>query len=581
MRKSFLQLYAPFLALAVVQALLIAVAPSRGPGSQAVGALGAPAIGGDEYAQGIDPTTGATVAGATAVNGAGTSSRPGGGGTTGGATAGSAGTGGTAGAGAGSGGGGAAAGDTSHCKGPFQHDVIQNNRPPCAPKFAGDNGGATYQGVTADKIKVIVFEAEPNDQVNAILGAKGLAVTTEQRDAFYTAAFNFINKRYELYGRQIDWEVVVGDCPTTPPDYDKCNAAAQEVVKKKPALVVWVTSLYASVFDIWANAGIPSIGGSSFSREFYTDRRPYRYEVGMDGTSAADQIAEYYCKKMSGQNASHSGQVIHPQIGARDAVPRKLGIVVPEIPANTATAQRVASKVGACGGGEVPIFTYESDIERATEQTQATVEGLISQKVTTVSCMCDPIAPVFLSQGMANNGYFPEFLLPGLGLLDYDLLGQLYDKRTMAHAFGPSNLAQPLALDDGDPARVWRAEGNSGHACGNNGCGLHWAFANAAGIAIQAAGPIYNPLNLEAGVLSLPPNGGWEATGGNPAVALYKYGPGDYNGVSDAREVYWSESATTPVDGTKGAYVNVNGGRRYELGKWPANGLAGIPVSPN
>ena len=36
------------------------------------------------------------------------------------------------------------------------------------------------------------------------------------------------------------------------------------MLKKKPALVVWNTSLYASVFDIWAKAGIPSIGGSSF-----------------------------------------------------------------------------------------------------------------------------------------------------------------------------------------------------------------------------------------------------------------------------------------------------------------------------
>ena len=39
---------------------------------------------------------------------------------------------------------------------------------------------------------------------------------------------------YELYGRKIVVKRIVGDCPTTPPDYDKCNAAAQKVVKEKP-----------------------------------------------------------------------------------------------------------------------------------------------------------------------------------------------------------------------------------------------------------------------------------------------------------------------------------------------------------
>jgi hypothetical protein len=39
--------------------------------------------------------------------------------------------------------------------------------------------------------------------------------------------------------------------------------------------------------------------------------------------------------------------------------------------------------------------------------------------------------------------------------------------------------------------------------------------------------------------------------------------------------------ATTPTDGSKGAYLDVDGGARYELGQWPGGGLAGIPVAPN
>ncbi len=563
MRKSWVQLYAPFLVLAMVQAMFIAVAPSRGKSTLNTtgsnGALSSGALSSDgSSSDALTDTGGGVIDGSTSSGG----TTPSGGRsatTLLGQTT-------------------AKTGSTAHCKNGHQFELVNTNPAPCTPKFSGDNGGATYQGVTKDTIKVILFSATPNEQVNAILGAKGLATTEEDSKAFNDAAINFINKRYELYGRKIVLEPVVGDCPTTPPDYDKCNAAAQEVVKRKPALVVWVTSLYASVFDIWAKAGIPSIGGSAFDVKYYNDRRPYRYDVAMDGTQAAGHIAEYYCKKMVAQNADHSGQVIHSQIGLRNQVKRKLGIVVPEIEANVATARDVAAKVKACGGGDSPFFTYASDIEQANVQTQATVANLIQNKVTTVVCMCDPIAPVFLTTGMTQNSYFPEFLLPGLGLLDYDLLGQLYEPQQMQHAFGPSHLAQPVPLDNTDAALVWRSEGNSGHPCGNNGCGLNWAYLNAAGIAIQAAGPNFNPLTLERGVLNLPPSGAFEPKR-NPTVVFYKYGPNDYTATSDVREVYWNATATTPTDGSKGAYIGTDGGRRFELGKWPSNGLAAIPVA--
>lgn len=570
MRKSWVQLYAPFLVLMIVQALFVAVAPSRGPSSSdasqvSAGEFGGSSGGGDGSAAGGDFGAGSTD----------------GGGSTAGGTGGGAGGGGTgAGGGSGTGGGGSVAsqGSTAHCKDGMQHKLVINNPAPCAPKFSGDNGGATYQGVTKDTIKVVRFRAQPNEQVDAILGQKGLATSAEDDKAAQEVFLAYINKYYEFYGRKVVIEDIVGDCPTTPPDYDACNAAAQEVVKKKPALIVWNTSLYASVFDIWAKAGIPSIGGSAFDVGLYTQRRPYRYELAMDGTQGADHIAEYYCKKMAGKNASHSGATIHPRVGARNQVKRKLGVVVPEIEANVLTAKRVAEKVKACGGGDVPVFTYESNIERATEQTQATVAGLIENKVTTVTCMCDPIAPVFLTKGLTGNSYFPEFLIAGIGLIDYDLLGQLYDTQQMAHAFGLSQIGQPVNLDANDAALVWRAMGKSGHPCGQNGCQLNWAYMNALGIAIQVAGPNYNPLNLEKGMLSRAPTGGFEPRR-NPVETLYKYGPGDYTGLSDVREIYWSQTATSPVDGSRGAYLSTDGGRRYPLGQWPANGLGAIPVA--
>jgi hypothetical protein len=565
-RKSWLQLYAPFLVLALVQALLIVVAPSRG--ESGTGLAAGDALQGGNAPLDLDGDgvidTGTDLGDALTDAGLtdGTDTGTGGTGATGG-------TGGTT---TGGGTGGAAAGDTSHCKDGKQVGGLRV-APPCRPKFSGSNGGATYQGVSDKEIKIVLFSSEPNEQVDAILATQGLAVDEEIYMDAVTQYVKFINEHYELYGRKIVIKRIVGDCPTTPPDYDACTAAAQAVVKEKPFAVIWATSLYATIFDVWARAGIVSLGGSSFDVGYYTRNRPFRYDVGMDGTQAADQIADYYCKKMATGNADHAGSRIHPTIGNR-GTKRHLGIVVPEIEANVLTAKRVQSKVDACnGGGPKPLLrTYESNIETATTQTQATVSALISGKVTTVVCMCDPIAPVFLTKGMTSNGYFPEFLLPGLGLLDYDLLGRLYDPQQMAHAFGPSHLPVLADLDDTDQARVWRATGRQGHPCGDNGCGIPWAYLNVMATALQMAGPQLTPLTYERGLLQDLPDlyGGVE-------TSTWNWGPGDYTGTADAKEVFWDPNARSKVDGKRGAYVPLNGGKRYKLGQW-SGGLGGIPV---
>jgi hypothetical protein len=192
---------------------------------------------------------------------------------------------------------------------------------------------------------------------------------------------------------------------------------------------------------------------------------------------------------------------------------------------------------------------------------------------------------VFLTTGLSNQGYYPEHVLPGLGLLDYDLLGQLYDKQQWQHAFGPSQLPTFGPLDDSDPGRVWRVQGNQGHPCGNNGCGLDWAFMSTAALMLQQTGPNLNPLTFEQGVLgNIPPYGG------AGRVALVQYGPDDYTGTSDEKEVYWDPLATTPIDNSQGAYITIGPScgpkpaphaceQRYPLGAW-SNDINGIPVNP-
>jgi hypothetical protein len=203
--------------------------------------------------------------------------------------------------------------------------------------------------------------------------------------------------------------------------------------------------------------------------------------------------------------------------------------------------------------------------------------------------MCDPIAQEFLTNGITANGYSPEFLLTGTQFLDADLVGRLYNPDIMRHAFGVSTIPQAVALANADATRVWRDMGSPPAAakdssatnpCEKNGCGIEWSYVNLLGTALQMAGPNLNPLTFEKGVLGMQTDGGWTSVG-KPDVGFWKFGANDYTWLSDVREVYWSRTAISPVDGQQGAYVGVNSGRRYLTGQWPGGGLAQIPVEPN
>src|SRR5204863_5988578 len=48
-------------------------------------------------------------------------------------------------------------GDKGKCaRGALLQETVTRHAPPCMPAFVGDNGGATYQGVTADEITIVI-----------------------------------------------------------------------------------------------------------------------------------------------------------------------------------------------------------------------------------------------------------------------------------------------------------------------------------------------------------------------------------------------------------------------------------------
>src|SRR5437763_1041892 len=75
----------------------------------------------------------------------------------------------------------------------------------CYAPFAGDNGGSTYQGVTADSIKIVLYLPQEHDPVLSFAyGAIGATDTNAQTAQTVQDFVTFFQTYYETYGRKVD-----------------------------------------------------------------------------------------------------------------------------------------------------------------------------------------------------------------------------------------------------------------------------------------------------------------------------------------------------------------------------------------
>src|SRR5688572_3212443 len=112
------------------------------------------------------------------------------------------------------------------------------NAAPCVEPFeeGADNGGATSPGVTADSIKVIVYQGEPDIVQQALVGAAG--ADTDPSDTANAAVdyLEMLDDVYETYGRSLDIEIF--EATGLPSDTTAAAADALSIIDKEPFALV-------------------------------------------------------------------------------------------------------------------------------------------------------------------------------------------------------------------------------------------------------------------------------------------------------------------------------------------------------
>ena len=615
-RSTLARRYAPLAALAAVQLLIITTVPSTAPSTVAADG-GAFTPSGDvaagdgtvteETVPGEVPVDGAAVDPNAAAGGGGGAATPTAGGgaarpTTSGGTAAPTGGGApTAGGGAGTTGTAAASGDVSHCVDGRQFDPgLYYWAPKCVGKFTGKNPGATYMGVTDTEIKIVLYRGKPNPAVDAILSAIGANPPDADVTEFTQKAVNFINEKFELYGRKLVVKEVRGQCDTVPPDYVCLRGEMRDIVRtEQPFLVQWGTPLASPAFDELSAQKVVNVGGNHFRDSFGQQRRPYHWDVAISGTNVAKQAAEWYCKKLAGKNAIFAGKTgsdprsENPPTNDIRNKKRVLGVISTDDPENQQMVTQIFKpELAKCGVKVEHEFYYAQDISRAEEQRRLGVAKMREDpESTTIAFFGDAVAPVFLYRTAQEQSYFPEHVVVGFGGMDTDAAGQGYsfgstlcpECRQFENAFGLASTPELLPVANNEAVAVYKAGGGTRNidwtkyvtALGD----LNYLILDAT--LIQGAGPQLTPANVEKGAFAA------GLRGGSPDSLDFRFNkrgfkPGSYSWFQDMAEVYFSSTERSNFNGKVGSYKEM-GDRRYFQGEYqqlPADQQPPIPDKP-
>jgi hypothetical protein len=556
--REFVDRYGPTLAIVLGLALLIALLPNNNHRSTSLSANGA-ANNSASAAGALGTGTGTGTGTDVTVSAGGT----GGGGATGGAGSQTAG-----------GAAGTASGTANvqfgkgKCRSDGRQYGISLYMPPCVA-FSGDNGGATAQGVSKDKVLVVRFVSQVDPGTQAILQGANLADDPAVVRRAFAAIEKYANQHYQTYGR----EIVFQDYNASGPDDndDAMKADAQKIAKDIKAFAVFAGPLPVLGREL-AQLGVVCVCTVTNSSKYYLDNPPYIFGSLPTSTEYAQQIAEYIGKRVANKPAKWAGALP----AGMTSKTRKFGLIYVEGNKQTVDPDRTYGRnelvrelgkygVSLCDGC---AYTYLYDPGRNQNDVSAIISGMRGHGVTTVLMFTDPLYPILITTEATRQGYIPEWFITGVGLSDTSAAGRLYDQNQWKHAFGISplwvtwtNVATSTAYREvhhGDPSMKPGDEGAL--------VAIYRAPIQTLFIGFQMAGPKLTRDTFAQGEFNYP------RTGGLPAAPLVFRTRAYPTEIKDFVEVYYDGSAQGKDErGQQGSgmVMKSNAGKRFLLGQWP------------
>lgn len=595
--REFFNRYGPALAFVVAFVVLIVLLPSKN-GGQRIAAGGAAATAARGPTGGA-PAAGVTTTRAGAVGAPSGTPLPGGATAPGGATpgapagasgvpaagdagvvpAGDAGAAAGAGSGTGSGAGGApgapsggtsAGGAAIACRQDGRMPGISRYVPTCTQTvWAGDNGGSTYQGVTATQIKVVRYIPLSDPATDAVAQGLGAYDPPQDIDRISEVLRRYFNTHFETYGREVVFERVAASGPS---DNDQtARADAAKIADEIKAFAVFsdIDPGNSTFVRELAARGVMCMCSVSEADSFYQATAPYVWTSLPTARLYYRHIAEYVGKRLAGRNARYAGDAS----AALKNAPRKFGLVYIEAnkgkvnPGAREEKDVFVQELAGYGVELSEVSAYDFDFNKAQSDAANIIVKMKNKNVSTIIFFGDPLYPVFLTQAATQQAYFPEWMVTGTALTDTTFFGRTYDRAQWDRVYGISPLwvfFTNVEISDGYREYHHMRKDGSSEGVGVN---VYRAPQQLLFIGVHMAGPNLTPQTFAQGMLNYPPTG---ATPSFPYVYFTQDNPA---GIKDFTDVFWDPDGSgrdeTGKDGV-GILVKANLGQRYQLGQWPS-----------
>lgn len=472
--------------------------------------------------------------------------------------------------------GGVEFGSGPNCRADGRQKGISYSMPPCANWTPGTpNGGATFRGVTDDKIVIVRYLAVLDRGTEAILSGARLADPAPVVKRAYDTLRRYSNLHYETYGREVVFVDVNASGASESEEAMRADAIkiANDI---KPFAVIDgnpAAPLPTVLAEELARRGVLCLCTTSASSQFYNALPPAIFSSLPTIDEYALHVGEYICKKLAGKNAEFAGDDLSP-VQNYNSTKRKFGIIYLNgargkvNPEGARARDAMLRALGQCGiaSNQVSQVGYIYDPGRNQVEVTNIIAKMKGDGVTTVIPLWDPLYPILITQEATKQQYYPEWFMTGTGLSDTTTAGRLYDQLQWRHAFGISPLWVTWEKVPNSPGYREYHHGKDAPA-GEEGALINVYRARIETLfrGIHMAGPNLTNDTYVRGMFNTPPIGGSAA---RPLRFLTRQYPTE---IKDFVEVWYDHDRRGPDERGEqadGVVLKANNAKRYRPGEW-------------
>lgn len=491
---------------------------------------------------------------------------------------------------------------TKDCVGNPPRQTEDPNSPPCVPHFEGDNGGETWQGVSADEITVLVYanrfcttgsstggecspavgycdvDSAPNSSEACGATDYGQQGTWKGYDHHIVqsvrALGKFFDDRFQTYDRRVHFWIYWTSANS--PSSRRADAQANWERLKPFAIIDY--AIFGGYSDIYSESMAKRrtmTFGSLLPRpaEYFRRYAPYLWNFWPDVEHAADMFVSYICQKVAPfPTVRNAGDDKNSR--KMNGTPRRVGLLRtsdPLYPGLVYFGKLATVGIRNCPNGAQLDIVEEASHSRhqfaidthpdAVTEARNNIAKFIAAGVTTIVWAGG--YETEHTKAAHNNQFYPEWFVAGDQYHDWIPSGRFQQQDVWRHAVLVSNFL--LENDNAAaPCRQAYYEAEPGGSNDDAACEVYRSFFQLYK-AIQVAGPYLSPEAIDQGHHTIP-----KQKSTSPYVAACFYDPGDFTCVKDATERWWDPDAPDP-DGDvdeKGCWRVSYAGKRFIAYGW-------------